>query len=78
MIRGRSPATARYNPYPSNAKVFPAVTLPLLSLSATPPKPGARLDLPPLAGSADAFRQYSGCGQLLTVVAAARSTRSAQ
>ncbi|MDO8932161.1 MAG: hypothetical protein Q7U97_07205, partial [Rhodocyclaceae bacterium] len=72
MIRGRSPATARYNPYPSNAKVFPAVTLPLLSLSATPPKPGARLDLPPLAGSADALAvsQLAGCGQLLTVVAA--------
>jgi transcription-repair coupling factor (superfamily II helicase) len=44
----------------------------LLPLFASFPKPGARLDLPPLAGSADALAiaQSAGAGQLLAVIAA--------
>ena len=43
-----------------------------LSLALAAPKPGARLDLPPLAGSADALAvaQLAGDGRLLTVIAA--------
>ncbi|OHC70189.1 MAG: transcription-repair coupling factor, partial [Rhodocyclales bacterium GWA2_65_20] len=45
---------------------------PLLPLPAALPKPGARLDLPPLAGSADALAiaQLAGGGRVLTVVTA--------
>ncbi|MBI4986265.1 MAG: transcription-repair coupling factor, partial [Rhodocyclales bacterium] len=48
------------------------MTHPLLPLSAVPPKPGARQDLPPLAGSADALAiaQLAGDSRLLTVIVA--------
>jgi transcription-repair coupling factor (superfamily II helicase) len=50
----------------------PSAHSPLVSLAATAPKPGARLDLPALAGSADALAiaELARPGKVLLVVAA--------
>ena len=51
---------------------MPSAHSPLVSLAATAPKPGARLDLPALAGSADALAiaELARPGKVLLVVAA--------